>query len=182
MPKWSNNKILDAALDIISTSDELVVCTTQPASYFETVNPGAWVSGAVYTLDDCVRPMVSRNGFTYRCTQAGTSGENEPVWPVISGESVADGSAIWQAVSCLAIANTSIVSADFAKADAASGRKITVVQKTGFVAHSSGTAAHVSLVNKIDKMLMWVDTCPEQVITSGNPVNTGQLSINIRLA
>lgn len=182
MPKWSNNKILDAALDIISTSDELVVCSTQPASFFEVVNPGAWAASAVYALDDCARPMVSRNGFTYRCTQAGTSGENEPVWPIISGESVADGSVIWQAVSCLAIANTSIVSADFAKADAASGRKITVAKKTGFVAHSSGTAAHVALISKTDKVLIMVDTCPDQVITSGNPVNTGLMPIIIRLA
>lgn len=183
MPKWSNSEVLDAALNIIATSDELAVCTNQPASYFEAVNPSAWSATTSKSLDDCVRPSVTRNGFTYRCTQAGTTGANEPVWPTTPDEIVTDGSAIWQVVSCLSLANVSLASADFSKDDATpSGRKITVSQKTGFVAHSSGTAAHIALINKANKKLMVVDTCPDQVITAGNPVNTGQFPVPIRVA
>lgn len=183
MPKYSNSEVMDAALDIIATSDELAVCTTQPSSYFETINPSAWSSSISISLDDCVRPAVTRNGFTYRCAQAGTTGANEPVWPTVPGETVIDGSVIWQAVSCLSLANVGLVPADFAKDDATpSGRKITVGQKTGFVAHSGGTAAHIALMNKADKKLMIVDTCPDQVITAGNPVNTGEISIPIRVS
>jgi hypothetical protein len=36
------------------------------------------------------------NGFIYFCTHAGTSGATEPVWPLVDGGTVVDGTVTWQ--------------------------------------------------------------------------------------
>jgi len=53
-----------------------------------------WAALTVYGLNVFVTPTVP-NGFCYQCTTAGTSGAGEPVWPVIPGNTVADGTVVW---------------------------------------------------------------------------------------
>ena len=54
----------------------------------------SWTDIIPYSLDDYVRPITS-NGYCYRCTQAGTSGETEPVWIPTVGATVNDGDIVW---------------------------------------------------------------------------------------
>lgn len=57
--------------------------------------------------------MVDRNGFTYISTAAGTSGSNEPVWPVTDGQTVQDGTVTWTASTSLCTVNTGLTASDF---------------------------------------------------------------------
>lgn len=177
MSKWINQKIFDAFLSAFTEADELALCAGQPSSYYNVVNPPAWIAGTAYSLTDSVRPMVDRNGFTYECTTAGTSGENEPVWPVTDGQTVTDGTAVWTARTCLACVTANLVPADFviSNGDAAGSRKLTVLPKTGMTAYSSLTADHVVLIDNAEKKLLMVTLMAEQAITSGNLVNVAAI-------
>jgi len=63
----------------------------------------------------------------------------------------------------------SATSPSFSAADGdTSGRKITMAQKTGVSITSSGTAAHIALVNTGTTTLLAVTTCTSQAVTSGN--------------
>lgn len=174
MPKWTNPDILDAALGIIASSDELAVCTAQPSTFFQAVNPPAWIAETAYSLDGYVRPMVDRNGFTYISTAAGTSGSNEPVWPVTDGQTVQDGTVTWIASTSLCTVNTGLTASDFViSAGSEEGRrKLTILPKTGMTVHTTGSASHLAVISKATKTLLMVTTIPEQVVTAGNLVNT----------
>jgi len=178
MAKYTNPEILDAALNIVASSDELAVCTSRPASFFNAVNPYAWIASTAYVLDATTRPMVDRNGFTYVCTSAGTSGANEPVWPTTAGQTVSDGSVVWRAESCVCVANAALTASDFIKSDGSTSgsRKITTLPKTGMTAHSTGNADHVAFLDKAQKKLVLVTTMAAQVVTSGNLVNTASFA------
>lgn len=54
----------------------------------------AWQSLTEYSLEDYRVPTVD-NDMCYECTQAGTSGEAEPNWASVSGQTVQDGTVIW---------------------------------------------------------------------------------------
>lgn len=61
----------------------------------------------IYRLNDVVRPTEpNRTGYEYKATQAGQVGVVEPDWPIVIGESVTDGSVIWE---CQAISNASLM-------------------------------------------------------------------------
>jgi len=49
-----------------------------------------WTTAKAYVYGDVIMPAV-RNGHRYRCTQAGTSGTPEPVWPVTTGATITEG-------------------------------------------------------------------------------------------
>ena len=173
MSKWINPDILDLVLAEIATADEMALCTGQPSSYYNVVNPPAWVAGTAYSLTAPVRPMVDRNGFTYECTTAGTSGENEPVWPTTDGQTVTDGTAVWTARTCLACVTANLVPADFviSNGEAAGSRKLTVLPKTGLTAYATATPDHVALIDNAGKKLLMITLMTAQAITSGNLVN-----------
>lgn len=175
MSKWLNAELTDpvftamsASFDAVALSDELALCAGQPASFFEAVNPDAWAASTVYALDSAVRPSVDRNGFTYQCTTAGTSGVSEPVWPTTAGQTVTDGTACWTAHTCRAVGNISMGASDFVKITG----QLTIMPKTGIVSHSSGTYDHVALLMKSEKKLILVTTCVAQTIVAGNIINT----------
>lgn len=48
----------------------------------------------VAVLPDSVREPTARNGYRYAYS-GGTTGEDEPVWPIAEGETVADGTGTW---------------------------------------------------------------------------------------
>lgn len=175
MPKWINPELIapvsaamSASFDAVALADELAVCTDQPASFFEAVNPSAWVASTAYIIDATARPSVDRNGFTYVCTQAGTSGASEPVWPTMDGGTVMDGTAIWTARVCKCVANIAMTPSDFVKA----ANQLTIMPKTGITAHSAGQFAHIALIKKSENKLILVTPCAAQNIVAGNIVNT----------
>lgn len=55
----------------------------------------AWAASTAYSLNDPRRPLNVVNGHKYKATTAGTSGASQPVWPVASGATVADGTVVW---------------------------------------------------------------------------------------
>ena len=173
--KWLNPELTDpvftamsASFDAVALSDELAVCAGQPSSFFEAVNPDAWSASTSYAIGSAVRPSVDRNGFTYQCTTAGTSGASEPVWPTTAGQTVTDGSVVWTARTCRAVGNISMGASDFVKITG----QLTIMPKTGIVSHSSGTFDHVALLKKSEKKLVLVTTCAAQAIVAGNIINT----------
>ncbi len=69
-----------------------------PDSYTEwspsTLHVPGDVNVPVGKYSDPVNPIV-RNGFYYTCTTGGAGGAVEPVWPVVVGQTVNDGAAVW---------------------------------------------------------------------------------------
>lgn len=63
-----------------------------------------WTPGTLFLTGGVTAPS-SPNGFVYKATQAGsgTTGTTEPVWPLIAGNTVADGTVTWEAVTATAI-------------------------------------------------------------------------------
>ena len=182
MGKWINPDIIDpvktamsGAFDGISLSDGLAVCTTQPATYFEAVNPEAWAAETAHALADTARPAVDRNGFTYRCTTAGTSGTSEPVWPLTAGETVTDGTVVWTAHACKSVGNAAMTGADFVVVDLL----LTVMPKTGITVHSAGEFAHIALTRSGTAGLTLVSTCAAQEVVAGNIVNTAAFTVSL---
>lgn len=57
-----------------------------------------WQPNTAYTEFQYVRPTVD-NGLMYRCTQDGTSGATEPVWPTVIGGIRTDGTVKWTTVA-----------------------------------------------------------------------------------
>ncbi len=49
-----------------------------------------------YAANVCVRPARS-TGLQYKATTAGRSGNQEPRWPEVAGQTVQDGSVVWTA-------------------------------------------------------------------------------------
>ena len=49
-----------------------------------------WEADTEYFYGDVILPTV-RNGHAYQCTQHGTSGATEPVWPTGNGSTITDG-------------------------------------------------------------------------------------------
>lgn len=69
-----------------------------------------------------------------------------------------------------AVANTAVGAADVTvQAGQVSGRRMTVAAKAGVTASGSGLADHLALTDGAN--LLYVTTCTQQQVTSGNPVN-----------
>ena len=65
-----------------------------------TVNK--WAATTAYSLMNTdIIPNATQNGYTYRCTTAGTSAGSEPTWPTTIGNTVVDGTATWTCVRSL---------------------------------------------------------------------------------
>ena len=54
----------------------------------------SWAASTAYALDDLVIPATS-NGYTYKCTTAGTTAGSAPTWPTTIGGTVTDGTVVW---------------------------------------------------------------------------------------
>jgi hypothetical protein len=53
-----------------------------------------WQRNEAYSLTDMIRPTRA-TGYAYECTNAGSSGNREPIWPRTLGSTVTDGSVTW---------------------------------------------------------------------------------------
>lgn len=71
-----------------------------------------------------------------------------------------------------ALADVTMASGDFTVANGdTSGRKVTVAAKAGVLIDTSGTAAHIALLDVTNSKLLYVTTCTSQAITA-NGSNT----------
>jgi lambda family phage minor tail protein L len=60
----------------------------------------AWSQNTAYSLGDIRRPsLVPVDGLFFKVSTAGTSGSTEPVWTRTIGETTADGTVVWTAIS-----------------------------------------------------------------------------------
>lgn len=77
------------------------------------------------------------------------------------------------------LANVTVASGDFTKADGASGngRQVTVAAKSGVSVTATNTATHVALVDA--STVRYVTTCTSQSLTSGNTVNLPSWVISV---
>lgn len=169
MAKIIDNSVLDAALNEIKNNcDQMVACAGQPATYYEAADPAVWAASTAYSLGDAVRP-ATRDGRTYECTTAGTSGASEPSFDTTVDNTTADNTATWTTRDDKGLSAVAMVTGDFTIADGdTSGRKVSVAQKTGVSIHTTGTADHVALVDSAAKVLQLVTTATAQGLTSGN--------------
>ena len=80
-------------------SSELNDCLTDLYTNIDAVlTDPDWAASTAYSIDTVVEP-VTRNGYRYRVTVAGTSGSTQPTWPTTIGNTVTDGAVTWKCVS-----------------------------------------------------------------------------------
>lgn len=53
-----------------------------------------WAASTAYPVSWVRAPTVD-NGFVYQVITAGTTGATQPVWPLVAGETITDGSVVW---------------------------------------------------------------------------------------
>lgn len=59
------------------------------------------------------------------------------------------------------------------------GRKLTLLQQTGVTVDTSGTAAHIALLDVAGTELLAVSTCTSQAVTAGNTATINAFDIEI---
>ncbi|WP_416909132.1 MAG: hypothetical protein ACMVO5_05910 [Polymorphobacter sp.] len=70
--------------------------------------------------------------------------------------------------------------ADFSVGDGdISGRKVAVAAKLGLNVLTPGTADHVALLDDVNARLLYVTTCPAQLLPSGGTVNIASWNVEI---
>jgi len=85
-----------------------------------------------------------------------------------------------EANATLALAQSPMLPGDFAIADGgASGRKLTVGQKSGTTVDATGSANHVALLDTVTSRLLYVTTAATQALTAGNPITFNAWDIEI---
>lgn len=78
------------------------------------------------------------------------------------------------------LAEAPMVAADFVMAPGdASGRKIVIGGKTGASVVAAGTANHVALLDTAAGRLLYVTTCPAQILAPGGTVSIDAWSVEI---
>ena len=62
----------------------------------------SWVATIVKTAGALILP-VGGNDHYYKCTTPGTTGAAEPTWPTTPGETVVDGTVVWEEVGLIGV-------------------------------------------------------------------------------
>ena len=76
----------------VNLDPDVVITLENPAA----VGAAAWVATTAYAVGDTVIPVVANDRFYYVATSnAGTSAGTEPTWPVVTGDTVVDGTVTW---------------------------------------------------------------------------------------
>lgn len=79
-----------------------------------------------------------------------------------------------------ALAEAVLTGADFSISDGSvSGRKVAVAAKLGLPVLAAGTADHVALLDGVNERLLYVTTCPAQVLPAGGTVNIAGWDVEI---
>ena len=80
-----------AKLKLYSGHDTAPVITTDLSEILDSfLRARYWEASTAKVVGDVVLPTTA-NGHRYICTEAGTTGTTEPVWPTRQGSSIADG-------------------------------------------------------------------------------------------
>jgi len=88
--------------------------------------------------------------------------------------------ATYAAANSGALAEAAMVSGDFSITNGTvSGRKVVVASKLGLTVTTAGTATHVALLDGVNSRLLYVTTCPAQVLPSGGTVNIASWDVEI---
>ncbi len=90
---YAGNHLISDALSVSKNKNILI---GYKAGYNLT-QPNTWQASTSYNVGDYVRPSTD-NGYSYECITAGTSGDTEPTWPTNLGDTVTDGTVVWQCV------------------------------------------------------------------------------------
>lgn len=103
---------------------------------------------------------------------------------VVAGASrmvaIAGQPADFAAVEAGKLAEVGLSAEDFTLgAGAGAGRKLVVGGKTGVVVAAAGTADHVALVDDAQSRLLYVTSCPAQILSAGGTVNFASWSVEI---
>lgn len=78
------------------------------------------------------------------------------------------------------LVEAAMVPADFGVTDGTiSGRKVAVAAKLGLNVLTPGTADHVALLDDASQRLLYVTTCPEQLLPNGGTVNIAGWNVEI---
>ncbi len=78
------------------------------------------------------------------------------------------------------LVEAALVTGDFSISDGdISGRKVAVSAKLGLSVIAAGTADHVALLDSVSQRLLYVTTCPAQVLPSGGTVNIASWNVEI---
>lgn len=78
------------------------------------------------------------------------------------------------------LAETSMSLADFTVGPGdVSGRKVTVAAKSGAAVLTPGSATHVALLDTVGSRLLYVTTCPDQLLAMGGTVNFDSWTVEI---
>jgi hypothetical protein len=80
---------LDGYTKLAGATDTVTISTTAPTT--------TWVKSTFYPLGAPVTPTVS-NTFYYQCTTPGQTSATEPAWPLVVGNTVTDGGAVWTCI------------------------------------------------------------------------------------
>ena len=162
LQKHVEDDVLDQALlHIKNNATGMSVCEKIPTNYYQACNPPEWQASTAYNVGDVVRPVGARNGFVYKCIQAGTSDANEPTWPTTEGQTVTDNTVTWQAVQSLALCTADMSSSDFTiDIGQKGGKVITIAEKDNILIYKDGTGKAVAIFNDNTKQLLLV-TVPD---------------------
>lgn len=78
------------------------------------------------------------------------------------------------------LAEATLAAGDFALAAGdVSGRKVGIAAKPGLTVIAAGTADHIALLDPATSSLLYVTTCPAQVLPAGGTVSIGAWSVEI---
>ena len=78
------------------------------------------------------------------------------------------------------LAEAALVGGDFALAAGdISGRKVSIAAKSGLAVIAAGTADHVALLDAATSRLLYVTTCPAQVLAAGGTVSIAGWSVEV---
>ena len=180
MPKWLPDSYLELILNMISDSDEEVICNAQPTTYFNAIWPDLWLQSTSYVVGDCVYPPT-QNGFIYECVVAGDSGAVEPGWATTQDQQFSDNTVTWKTHENYALANAPLVPGDYTLGDGdTDGRKLTIAQKVEITIHTAGTVSHTALIEHATKTLHYV-TLAQTTIGGDNDVEAGRATIFFEL-
>jgi len=71
--------------------------TTGTTKHRKSLTATTWIANTAYTVGQAVKPAVA-NGYIYVCTTAGNSGGTAPTWSTTAGNTVNDGTVVWETV------------------------------------------------------------------------------------
>lgn len=176
MAKFVPDLDLGLVLDEIEKSDEEVVLSQQPTTYFNCVRPNVWVGSSFVSIGDLRRPPTN-NGFIYECLVGGTTGGIEPGWSTVQDGEFSDNDITWKAHENYALANSPLTPGDKVRADGdVDGLKLTIAEIPGVATHTTGTVTNTALIEHATRKLRLV-TDTSTTVVGNNDIESGRTTI-----